>query len=87
MKATKLYALVSVVIASACVEPFTIKTTAPTNMLVVEGILSSQLKKHQIFLSRAGQLNYKTLLPERGALVTISDQGGNHCAIDGRRSW
>jgi hypothetical protein len=77
MKATKLYALISVVIAGACVEPFSIKTTAPTNMLVVEGVLSSQVKKHQVSLSRAGQLNNKTLLPERGAVVTISDQEGN----------
>jgi hypothetical protein len=77
MEVTKLSALILVILAVACVEPFTIKTTAPTNMLVVEGVLSSQLKKHRVFLSRASQPNDNNSLPERGALVTISDQGGN----------
>jgi hypothetical protein len=77
MKITQIYGLILVLLAVACVEPFNIKTTAPTNMLVVEGVLSNQMKRHQILLSRAIPLGERRTANEPGALVTISDEHNN----------
>jgi hypothetical protein len=77
MKIKKIHYVILLSLMIACVEPFNIKETAPTNMLVVEGVFSSQMKRHQIFLSRATQLGDKNVVREQGATVTISDQEGN----------
>jgi hypothetical protein len=61
----------------ACVEPYEIKKTASTNILVVEGIISNQLKRHQIFLTRAVPLGDRRIMWEQGATVTLVDQNGN----------
>jgi hypothetical protein len=70
------YSLILIVLFVACVEPYDIKNTSPTSMLVVEGIISNQLKRHQISLSRATPLNERKFIYEQGATVTISDQQG-----------
>ena len=66
--------LLVVVVAFGCVDPYEIKTTTSTNMLVVEGVLSNQLKRHQILLSRTTSLTDRELHRERNATVWISDE-------------
>jgi hypothetical protein len=65
----------------ACVDPYPIEDSIAPDMLVVEGVLSSQLKKHQIFLSRATALNSKQTLPEQWASVTIKDDNGSTISL------
>jgi hypothetical protein len=77
MMLKRIYGLVLVLLAIACVDPYEIKNTAPTGMLVVEGVFSNQLKRHRVYLSRATPLGEKQLVREQGATVTISDQNGN----------
>jgi hypothetical protein len=72
----KKYCLILTILLLACVEPYDIKSTSPANMLVVEGIISSQLKRHQISVSRATPVNERKFVHEQGATVTISDQDG-----------
>jgi hypothetical protein len=66
----------------ACVEPYEIKTNGSTRLLVIEGVLSDQLKRHQIFLSRATAVGDRKLVREGGATVTISDQMGNTIVLE-----
>lgn len=77
MKAAKIYGPIIFLLTLSCVDPYEIKDSLSTNMLVVEGVISNQLKRHQIFLSRATALGDKKLVREEGATVTISDQNGN----------
>lgn len=64
-------------VAAACVDPYHIEKTTNPKTLVVEAVFSDQLKNHQVLLSRATSLDNRTLKPEQGATVSISDQLGN----------
>ena len=68
--------LVSFLFIIGCVEPYKIGDTVPPSMLVVEGYVSNQLKKHQILLSRATALGNNSVSKESGAIVTISRVDG-----------
>ena len=57
-------------------ETFDIPDSSSSQMLVVEGVLSSQLKRHQIYLSRSTALNENRVVYEPGAIVTITDHEG-----------
>ena len=74
--------LILALMVAACVDPFRIEDTSPPDMLVVEGVFSNQLKRHQISLSRATKLGDKKVVPETGATVTISDQHGEIISLE-----
>jgi hypothetical protein len=76
-----IYLSVFILILLSCVEPFEIKDTGNTQMLVVEAVLSNQLKKHQVFLSRTTALNDRNYLRERGATVSISASDGTSISL------
>src|SRR5690348_10020464 len=57
----------------SCVEPFDIKSISYDNLLIVDGFISSDLKQHQVVLSRTSKINENTFIPETGALVSIKD--------------
>ncbi len=59
-----------------CVEPFAIKSVEYTNLLVVDGFISTDVKKHRVTLSRTTQLSEKKILPEKGALIWIKSGSG-----------
>jgi len=61
----------------ACVDPFDTGTLKSGESLVVEGVFSNLLKKHQVFLSRTTSVDEKYFRAERGAEVTITDKNGN----------
>jgi hypothetical protein len=68
--------------ALSCIDPYDIRDAASDNTLVVEGVISSQTKKHQILLSRtSSSFNDPELIREKGASVTISDNDGNTIAL------
>lgn len=75
MISKKLLGVVLFIFLIGCVEPYEIKDIATNNTLVIEGMISGEEKRHQIRLSRATSLNDETLIPERDAEVTISDDG------------
>lgn len=77
-----IWGLIVFALAMACVEPFDIGHTSSSGLLVVEGILSDQFKRHQIFLSRATSLSERKIIRETGASVTISDQSGNVITLE-----
>jgi hypothetical protein len=78
----RISSLILFLLVLACVEPYEIRDTGPVRLLVVEGVLSDQLKKHQIALSRATAVGDRKIIRERGATVTISDQTGNVIALE-----
>jgi hypothetical protein len=83
MKIARIYGVMLVLITVACVDPFSIKNISSSNRLVVEGVFSNLLKKHQIFLSReTSTLADNKLIAEKGATVTISDQFGNVVSLN-----
>lgn len=61
---------------TACVDPFSIKSITNAGTLVVEGILSTELKQHAIYLSRTSPVNKQQRLPETGAQVFIDFDSG-----------
>lgn len=65
----------------ACVEPYEIGALKSEEALVVEGVFSDVIKRHQISLSRATSYNEKYFRAERDADVTITDQNGNVIAL------
>jgi hypothetical protein len=65
----------------ACIEPFEIRNVSSGNMLVVEGVISSQVKRHQIVLSRSTSLNDRRLVRETGATVSVVDNQGNSISL------
>jgi hypothetical protein len=73
----KIKTILILLLAVACVEPYDIKKGASAGMLVVEAVFSNQLKRHQVFLSRATSLDDRRLVHEQGATVTISDEHNN----------
>jgi hypothetical protein len=72
---TKLLGFILLLVA-ACVDPFEIRNVESTNMLVVEGFVSSELKQHQILLSRSTTLVDERFIPEDNATIILSDQNG-----------
>ena len=76
MKRTGKTSLLLFFLMMACIDPFDPVDLASPNMLVVEGVLSSQLKKHQIYISRTTAINDRRVEHEQGATVTISDDEG-----------
>jgi hypothetical protein len=77
MRISGLVILILFAIVLSCIEPYEINETSSGNMLVVEGLISGEVKHHQIFLSRATSMNDRRIVRETGATVSISDQNGN----------
>jgi hypothetical protein len=62
-----------------CVEKFTPETTEKKNLIIVEGLVTDQFESYKIKLSRSRPLGLKYKVdPVTGALVTVSDDLGNH---------
>jgi hypothetical protein len=59
-----------------CVEPFEIKNVAFANTLVIEGLLSTQLKHHRIYVSRSSAIDDRKFIPEPQAEVWIESKEG-----------
>lgn len=69
--------LLLVILPAACVEPIEIKTETFESALVVEAVITDELRKQEISLSRTFSLEEEGPYPEGGAQVTIVDDLGN----------
>ena len=50
----------------ACTEPYAFENESYEDILVVDGMLTNQIKKHQIYLARSYAFGQQSL-PEKGA--------------------
>jgi hypothetical protein len=60
-----------VVVWTGCVEPFAIKSENYSEFLVVEGHLTTEMKKHQVRISKTAYVNDQKFLPETGVTAFI----------------
>lgn len=72
----KLSPAILLLLLVCCVERYDIKSFASDNRLVISGILSSDLKRHPVSISRTAKLNEIEFIPETNAQVSISDGNG-----------
>jgi len=61
----------------ACVEPFEFEGQTFENALVVQALISSELKNQQVLLSRAVRFAESTIVSESNATVSVFDQQQN----------
>lgn len=72
-----LYIISFLLIFTKCVEPTELKETTSNNFLVIEALLTNELKKHTIKLSRTTTVNSESSIQETGATVQIFDSSQN----------
>src|SRR4051812_16886349 len=60
----------------ACVDKFDAGSIAYTDQLVVDGLITNEFKQHQVKISHTSSINDEKFIPETGALVSVSDKGG-----------
>jgi hypothetical protein len=70
-------ALLLIILLSSCVETLDIQSIGFEDSLVIEGFISTEMKRHQVTLSHTSQLNKKEFIGETGAQVSIKDQNDN----------
>lgn len=62
---------------NCCVEPYSLKSTGYQEVLVVDGFISSDLKQHQVKISRTSPIDKPGFIPETGAQVSIKSENGS----------
>ena len=60
----------------ACTEPYAFENDSFEDILVVDGMLTNQVKRHQLKLGRSYAFGEQAI-PEKGAQVRVVDQEGN----------
>jgi hypothetical protein len=78
---TKIKTILILLMVAACIDPYDISNNGLGAQLVVEGVLSNQLKRHRISLSRSTPLTVREIVPEVDAVVTITDQNNNSISL------
>jgi hypothetical protein len=74
MKRVILFAFTGLLIlVHACVEPFEIENLTHTDILVIEGLLSTQQRNHQVSVSRTSAIDQRKFIPEEQAEVWITN--------------
>jgi len=68
--------VLSLCIFVACTEPYAFENESYEDILVVDGMLTNQVKKHQLHLGRSYAFGEQSA-PEKGAQVRVVDQDGN----------
>lgn len=71
------FLVVIALLPAGCVEPFDIKTETFTSALVIEAVVTDELKNQEISLSRTYRLEEDGPSPESGARVAVTDDEGN----------
>ncbi|GHA40939.1 hypothetical protein GCM10007103_22870 [Salinimicrobium marinum] len=69
--------LVSATAINSCVEPYEFETETFEDMLVVEALITDEVKRQEIILSRTYRLEEEVPAAERNASVSITDDTGN----------
>ena len=76
--------VLSLCVFAACTEPYAFENESYEDILVVDGMLTNQVKKHQLHLSRSYAFEEQSA-PEKGAQVRVVDQDGNAVPIAKRK--
>lgn len=71
------YLVFILVAVSSCLEPYELNIKNSENLLVVDGLVTDEIKNHRIILTRSISKLGQTPPKESGALVIISDNMGN----------
>lgn len=71
-----IYLLIGLLIIDSCIEPVEFSTISVDSNLVVNGILTNELKNHTVELSRTIPIDSTKLSPEKNATVFITDNTG-----------
>ncbi len=74
LKKNNLWFYFTILVLTSCVETFEIEDTTPESNLVIEAILTDELKNHTIKLSRTTTIDATGIIPEKNASVSISDE-------------
>ena len=68
---------IMVLVCSSCIEEFEAETLELNSLLVVDGLLTDEMKFHEIRLSRVFAFEEENPAPEQNAKVVIVDDVGN----------
>ena len=81
MKHTKTYFILWILLPLfiSCTEPFNLKSIDFEDALIIEAIITDEVKQQKIKLSRTFSLEEFTSAPENGATVMVSDGNQNSC--------
>ncbi|TCP24604.1 uncharacterized protein DUF4249 [Tenacibaculum skagerrakense] len=71
-----IYLLIGLLIIDSCIEPVEFSTISVDSNLVVNGILTNELKNHTVELSRTIPIDSTKLSPEKNATVFVTDNTG-----------
>lgn len=71
------YLILITFIINSCIEPIDFKPENTDSHLVVKSILTNEVKKHSIELSRTTSIDSTEVNPEKNALVSIIDNNGS----------
>ncbi|RKF03559.1 uncharacterized protein DUF4249 [Tenacibaculum lutimaris] len=76
-KYTKWFYLTLIIFSiNSCIEPIDFKPESSERHLVVRSVLTDELRKHSIELSRTISIDSTEINPEKNALVSITDSNG-----------
>ncbi len=75
-------AMVVSILASSCIEPTEIATENFENILVIDALITDELKRQEIVLSRTFRFEDSIASPEGEALVSIKDDVGNEYVFE-----
>jgi hypothetical protein len=70
---SRLIVKLSLFLFCSCIDTYNIKSLSYRDSLVVDGFLSSQLKQHEVVISRASKISTGEFLPEQNAQVAIKE--------------
>lgn len=68
--------LISAMVINSCVEPYEFETETFENLLVVEALITDEVKTHEVRLTRTYELEKQIPAAETNAVVTITDDTG-----------
>ncbi len=76
IRATGRILILVITVLSGCIENFDPSSIAFTDQLVVDGFITNENNQHEVILSHTSAINNQQFIPEEGASVSISDNGG-----------
>jgi hypothetical protein len=71
-----IYLILTSILFNSCIEPITLETTVFEDSIVIEALITNELKNHEINITRTFQLEESNPIAERNARVEIIDATG-----------
>jgi hypothetical protein len=60
----------------ACIDPFPVTSIVNSDHLVIEGIITNEMKNQRVYVSHTSSLDTRAFVPEEGAQVTVEKGSG-----------